>query len=115
MRDDVGQTRIALREEERSKGRDHDKLPDVAGIVQWQYDHHAGFVHSFIKTIRYGALKHEHETWKRVFEIINGKRESCRPGTDAPTMLCESKLLVVTGEENTIVVGKELTEDLEAI
>ena len=109
------QVQTVLNEEERLRVSDLDKLPDVASIVQWQYDNHVGFVHSFVDTIRHGPLKHEHEIWKHMCAIIKGTKKGCRPGTNVPSRLCDSKLLVVYGDEDTVVVGKELIEDLEAI
>jgi len=32
------------------------QTPDVPAIVEWHFDNHQGFVHSFINTIRHGPV-----------------------------------------------------------
>ncbi|KAL9598456.1 MAG: hypothetical protein Q9219_004492 [cf. Caloplaca sp. 3 TL-2023] len=82
-----------------------------AAITQWQFDFHEGIVHSFIDTILHGPLMHQHSDWKKVCSIING--ESPRSATRRPNgRLVNSKILVVFGDEDGVVVGKDVSADL---
>ncbi|MCJ1300434.1 hypothetical protein MMC08_003231 [Hypocenomyce scalaris] len=48
------------------------RLLDVPAIVQWQFDEHKGFMHSFIDTIKHGPLMHQHSDWTKACNIIKG-------------------------------------------
>lgn len=73
-------------------------------LLQWQFDHHQGHVHSFQDTIRYGPLQHD-SSWKKICDVISGRT---LPGT----ALHNSKLLVFFGRDDGVVVGEETTEDI---
>lgn len=74
------------------------RISDISDVVQWQYDHHQGFIHSFINTIQHGPLMHQHSDWRRVCENFSGK-----------------KILVVLGDSDDIVTKQEMSEDLSRI
>lgn len=82
-----------------------EKSFDMEGILQWQFDHHQGHVHSFQDTIRYGPLQKREDLWRPVCDIIAGR-------TRSDTALHKSKLLVFFGRDDGIVVGEETTEDI---
>lgn len=77
---------------------------DIGAILQWQFDHHQGHIHSFQDTIRYGPLQAE-DLWRNVCDMIAGR---ARPDT----AMLNSKLLVFFGEDDGVVVGSETTEDI---
>ncbi|OTA87745.1 hypothetical protein M434DRAFT_35183 [Hypoxylon sp. CO27-5] len=77
----------------------------MGGILQWQFDHHQGHVHSFQDTVRYGPLQNREDLWGKVCDIIAGRTQP-----DSP--LYKSKLLVFFGQIDDVVVGKETTEDI---
>lgn len=81
-----------------------EKSFDMAGILQWQFDHHQGHIHSFQDTVRYGPLQTT-ELWSKICDIIAGR---IRPDT----ALQNSKLLVFFGKDDGVVVGEETTEDI---
>lgn len=88
------------------------KAPNVPAIVQWQFDNHQGFVHSFIDTIRHGPIMHQQSDWKKICKIIKGKS----PGMQSSSQSCKiynSKILVIFGDADAVVVGKHVSEDLE--
>lgn len=76
----------------------------MAGILQWQFDHHQGHVHSFQDTIRYGPLQTE-DPWRKVCDMITGQ-------TRTDTSLGHSKVLVFFGKDDGVVVGEETTDDI---
>ncbi|KAI1134933.1 Alpha/Beta hydrolase protein [Hypoxylon sp. FL0543] len=78
---------------------------DMEGILQWQFDHHRGHIHSFQDTVRYGPLQRTGDLWRKVCDIIAGR-------TRIDTPLHESKLLVFFGRNDDVVVGEETTEDI---
>lgn len=77
---------------------------DIGAILQWQFDHHQGHIHSFQDTIRYGPLQAE-DLWRNVCDMIAGR-------VQPKTAMLNSKLLVFFGEDDNVVVGKETTEDI---
>lgn len=81
-----------------------EKTFDMGGVLQWQFDHHQGHIHSFQDTVRYGPLQTT-ELWRKVCNIIAGR---ARPDT----ALHSSKLLVFFGNDDDVVVGEETTEDI---
>lgn len=84
---------------------------DMPAIVQWQFDNHKGFVLSFIDTIKHGPLMHQHQDWVKVCNIIRGTR-ALTSSTDHSTKLFNSKMLVIFGDADGVVLEKELSADL---
>lgn len=81
---------------------------DVPAIVQWQFDHHQGFVHSFINTIENGPYMHQHSEWERACNMIKGDSTQSLTGSK----LSNGKILVVFGNADGIVAEKEVTADM---
>ena len=81
---------------------------DASAIVQWQFDHHRGFVHSFINTIEYGPLMHQHSDWERICNVIKGEADQ----TSSRSSLFNGKILVIFGDTDDIVVEKDVAADL---
>lgn len=77
---------------------------DMGALLQWQFDHHQGHVHSFQDTIRYGPLQAV-DSWRKVCDMIAGR-------TRPDTPLHNSKLLVFFGKDDGVVIGEETTEDI---
>lgn len=93
---------------------EQDSTPDLPNIVQWQYDHHQGFLHSFIDTTQHGPLMHQHKDWEKVGKIIRGDMsEDAEVGK--VYKLYNSKILLIVGDQDTIVVGSEIAEDLKEV
>lgn len=82
-----------------------EKSFDMEAILQWQFDHHQGHVHSFQDTVRFGPAQHREDLWGKVCDIIAGR-------TRPDTALHKSKLLVFFGRDDDIVVGEETSEDI---
>lgn len=84
---------------------------DVSAIVQWQFDHHKGFVHSFINTIIYGPIMHQQSDWKRTSDVIKGV-DVTGPMSSRRSKLHNSKILVIFGDADGIVAEKDVSEDI---
>ncbi|KUJ18520.1 uncharacterized protein LY89DRAFT_717131 [Mollisia scopiformis] len=82
-----------------------EKSFDIGGIIQWQFDHHQGHIHSFQDTVRYGPLQKREDLWGKVCDIIAGR-------TRPDSALHNTKLLVFFGRDDDVVVGEETTEDI---
>ena len=84
---------------------------DSATILQWQFDHHKGFVHSFINTIIHGPLMNQQPDWQKTCNIIKGDKHLTIP-SDHSSKLFNSKLLTIFGDADGIVAQKDVVEDL---
>jgi hypothetical protein len=70
--------------------------------VQWQLQHHPGFVPAFISAIRYAPITNQHASWKRIAERVKkGGSEGMGPG----------RVLLVLGKTDPIVTVAEVGED----
>jgi len=87
---------------------------DVAEIVKWQFDHHKGFCHSFVDTIRYGPITNQESDWRKVCDLIKDK-ESPSDKLHADSKLRNSKLLVIFGKFDDLVVADDVLTDLTAM
>ena len=87
------------------------KVLDIPEIVQWQFDNHKGFIHSFISTLHYGPIQYQHSDWKRVCSIVQGNA-AATPPLSHQSKLFNSKILVVFGDADGVVLAKEVSADL---
>ena len=85
---------------------------DIPGVVQWQFDYHHGFCHSFVNTIAYGPIMHQQSDWEMACNVIKGNG-SVHSLKERPSKLHNSKILVVFGDSDGVVVGRHVSEDLK--
>ncbi|KAF1933923.1 alpha/beta-hydrolase [Didymella exigua CBS 183.55] len=71
----------------------------VGAVVDWQIEHHGGFVPAFISSIRYAPVHGEHKRWRVLGRNIGESIGSLR------------KVFVVLGETDPIIVKDEIMED----
>ena len=86
-----------------------DRPLDMPAVVKWQFDYHNGFVHSFLDTIRYGPSMHEHSDWQNFCEIVSGKDSTVDPSCP----LFNSKILVIFGQDDEVVVANHVGNDIK--
>lgn len=72
----------------------------VGAVVDWQIEHHAGFVPAFISSIRYAPVHGEHERWRILGKNINEGVGDLK------------RVHVVLGETDPIIVKDENIEDV---
>ena len=84
---------------------------DVAAAVQWQFDNHQGFTQSFINTSQNGPIMRQQSDWIKICNVIK-EEDSGSPSSSEPSKLCNSKMLVVFGDADDIVVAQDVSEDL---
>lgn len=87
------------------------KVLNIPGIVRWQFDNHRGFIHSFVNTIQYGPFQYQHSDWRRVCSIVKGDTAGTPPSSHR-SRLFDSKILLVFGDADSIVLAGEVSADL---
>ena len=93
---------------------------DIPAIVQWQFDHHQGFVHSFVDNIKHGPILDHRADYDKACAIITGKTSpaSIASGSGAMPLsqsIYNSKILVVFGDSDSVVVADQVSKDLEEL
>lgn len=71
----------------------------VGAVVDWQIEHHEGFVPAFISSIRYAPVHGEHERWRTLATNINKGVGGLK------------KVHIVLGETDPIIIKNEIMED----
>lgn len=82
---------------------------DVPTAVQRQFDYHQGFVDSFISTISTRPVQNRHDEWRRVLRSITGDPTL---GNEGPNHLQDSKLLLILGSDDDVVLMDETEADV---
>lgn len=85
---------------------------NLSSVVQWQFDNHRGFLHSFVNSSQHGPVWHQQSDWKKVCEIIQGKKGN-PPGHQSYHHLQNSKILFIFGDSDEIIMRNEIIEDFE--
>ncbi|KAH6671411.1 Alpha/Beta hydrolase protein [Halenospora varia] len=67
----------------------------VASAVQWQIAHNEGFVRSFISSIKYASITKSEGTWAKLRNL-------------------RSKVVIIAGSTDEVIVAEELHEDAKA-
>ena len=88
-----------------------DTVLDIPAIAQWQFDYHRGLIHSFVSTIQYGPIQYQHSDWRRVCSIVKGDTART-PLSSHHCKLFNSKMLVIFGDADSIVLAEEVSADL---
>lgn len=87
---------------------------DLPALWQWQFDHHKGFIHSFIDTTQHGPITHQHEDWRKACSFIAGE-SSLPPDFPVPCRLSKSKLLIICGLADSVVLSDETREQVSTL
>lgn len=75
----------------------------AANVVDWQIQHHQGFISAFISAIRYAPIHGQQSRWSAIRDNIENGIGKLK------------KVHIVLGETDPIVVAVELTEDAAAV
>lgn len=89
-------------------------LVTLAKSVQWQIDHHKGFIPSFISSIRYAPITLQHERWSLIGARLSAQKANSADKQAQDLGLARSKVLVILGKTDPIVIAKETMEDASA-
>lgn len=93
-------------------------LPDrsrlsIANAVSWQVDAHPGFLSSFISSIKYAPVSHEHAQWTLIGQRCNARRTTSND--DRLPGLNENKVLIIFGAQDQVIIADEAEEDATAV
>jgi pimeloyl-ACP methyl ester carboxylesterase len=83
----------------------------VSAVVRWQVDHHDGFIMAFLSTIRNAPIYAPQQSWKVLSRILRAKRSSPAQGPG----LTSGKVLLVLGEQDSVIVKDETMEDARRV
>ena len=88
---------------------------DLSSIVQWQFDFHRGFCHSFVDAIAFGPIMNQHSDWRKVCDVIKGSEPSYSSDLERRRVsrLHNSKILVILGDADDVVVVDDVSRDLD--
>ena len=89
---------------------------DIPSAIVWQVDHHAGFVHAFMSTMRNGPIfkTHQWSTWARLGEYLSAQN-SVSPGTKGAKGLSRDKVHILCGNSDAVIIKDELVTDATAV
>jgi pimeloyl-ACP methyl ester carboxylesterase len=104
-------------------------LPDrprstVSEVVDWQIDHHPGFIPSFISSIRYAPIHGQQARWEIIGYRLSRQRIMRRDTIQAGEAkrkeaersgLERGKVLMILGERDPIIVAEEVEEDAKEV
>ncbi|RDL31025.1 putative Alpha hydrolase [Venustampulla echinocandica] len=83
--------------------------PDISigDVIRWQLAANAGFVHSYLSTLRSALVYRRHDTtWKVLADELAYRR-----AMDAPPGLGGGKVCLIVAQKDAIVVGDECEQD----
>lgn len=94
--------------------REYPHLNVPASIV-WQVDHHIGFVHAFMSTMRHGPIfrKHQWNNWARLGEYLSAQNSGSSENR-GPKGLPSDKVHILCGNTDAVIIKDELVTDATA-
>ena len=82
----------------------------VEDAVNFQLDHHSGFVQAFMSSIRHGPILSQHEDWRRIGRRLTAQNNA-EKGSQVDGGLQHGKVLIICGVRDPIIKRDELGED----
>jgi len=86
----------------------------VAKSSQWQIDHHKGFIPSFISSIRHAPITLQHDCWSLIGARLSAQKANSDDKQAQDLGLVRSKVLVILGKQDPVVIAEEVMEDASA-
>lgn len=87
----------------------------VADAVNWQLQHHPGFLPSFISSIQHAPISSQHERWKILGARLAAQRADPHDAAKAAHGLRERKVLLVLGADDGVIIADELSADAKTV
>jgi pimeloyl-ACP methyl ester carboxylesterase len=86
----------------------------VSSAVSWQIANHVGFIPAFMSSIRYAPIYNQHAVWAIVGSRLSAQKTS--PADEvAKQGLHKSKVLMILGATDPVIVAEEASEDAKAV
>lgn len=88
---------------------------NIPSAVAWQVNHHSGFVHAFMSSMRHGPILGQRQggTWARLGEYLSAQN-SLPSGNQDGKGLPSDKVHILCGNTDSIVIKDELVTDATA-
>ncbi|QDS68614.1 hypothetical protein FKW77_001286 [Venturia effusa] len=86
----------------------------IGGAVQWQIQNHAGFLPAFISAIRHAPITAQHPYWRKIGERLTAQKVNSADAQAMNNGLWRSKVLMILGSTDPIIIKQETEEDAEA-
>ncbi|EAU35530.1 conserved hypothetical protein [Aspergillus terreus NIH2624] len=85
---------------------------NVPGAVKWQVSHHAGFVHAFMSSMRFGPILQQRQrgSWERLGRYLSEQKQ-LSVDDQIRNGLPSDKVMILYGEHDSIIVKDELVPD----
>ena len=87
------------------------KALDIDEIVQWQFDHHHGFVHSFCNTVKHGPYMEQGADWQKICNVLKGDTSQTTKAEQS-SRLFNNRILMVFGDDDNVISKDEIVADL---
>jgi pimeloyl-ACP methyl ester carboxylesterase len=87
----------------------------VASAVSWQIANHAGFISAFMSSIRYAPIYNQHAVWAIIGTRLSEQKGNPADEETAKRGLHKSKVLMILGATDPVVVREEVSEDADAV
>jgi len=87
----------------------------VADAVSWQLRHHQGFLPAFISSIQHAPIRDQHERWRLIGQRLALQKSKNEDRVTAHGAMCKDKVLLVLGEDDSVIVADETSEDARAV
>jgi pimeloyl-ACP methyl ester carboxylesterase len=96
-------------------GMDNTAGEDVSHVmesaVQWQLDHHTGFITAFVSAIRYAPITAQYQTYKTIGQRLFAQKQLLTNKSSSHEGLAGGKVILVLGSKDGIVIRDETESD----
>lgn len=82
----------------------------IGASVNFQLQHHPGFVRAFMSSIRHAPIFGQHETWLRIGQHLS-EQKNLSPSERQAEGLHNNKVLIIYGRHDTTIIAEHLVED----
>ncbi|KAJ5156416.1 Alpha/beta hydrolase family protein [Penicillium capsulatum] len=88
---------------------------NVPAAVTWQANHHSGFIHAFMSSMRHGPILRQRQwnTWARLGEYLSAQNNTS--SAEQNKGLPNDKVHILCGNSDTIIIKGELVTDATAV
>lgn len=83
----------------------------MESAVQWQLDHHKGFITAFVSAIRYAPITAQYETYKVIGRRLGAQKMESSNKLGSHEGFAGGKVILVLGTKDGIVVREETDAD----
>jgi pimeloyl-ACP methyl ester carboxylesterase len=88
---------------------------NIASAVSWQLANHAGFIPAFMSSIRYAPIYNQHAVWAIIGVRLSEQKANPTDDEVAKRGLLRSKVLMILGATDPIVIVEEVSEDAKVV